>query len=415
MNSNFFINTRKNFSSNMLDNSIAIFFSGNQVKMSADSFYKFTPNRNFYYLTGISEPSPILVVSKINNTISEKMFILKANPLLEKWNGKTISSEEVTAISSIKDVSYIDDFEKYLHNLISLQDINIYLDLEVDNFDSNTLTHNQIFAKKIRKIYPNIIIKNSYPILSSLRITKSNEEVELIKKAINVTKSGFESMLKNSYAGITENLLEAHFDFELKKYNVTGIAFNSIIASGHNSTILHYENNSATTKNNDLVLCDIGSEFEHYKSDISRTFPVNGKFTDRQKELYNIVLNGQLKVIQNIKPGLTLQDLNKILIEYYLVKLKEINLIKDDSELSNYYYHSISHSLGLDTHDVGGRFLELKPGMVITVEPGLYIEEESIGIRIEDDVLITDTGCIVLSDEIIKTVEDIESFMLKNK
>lgn len=209
-----------------------------------------------------------------------------------------------------------------------------------------------------------------------------------------------------------EYQIESYFDFALKQHGVKDFAFKTIAASGKNATVLHYSDNNSKTEDGDLILFDVGAQYEYYNGDISRTFPVNGKFTDRQKTIYNIVLEGQQIVIDRAKAGIEFKSLNCILKDYYAKALSKIGLISNDEEVSKYYYHGVSHLLGLETHDVG-RHNEglLKSGMVMTVEPGLYIAEEGIGIRIEDNILIEDNGCRVLSKDIIKTVEDIEDFM----
>jgi Xaa-Pro aminopeptidase len=206
--------------------------------------------------------------------------------------------------------------------------------------------------------------------------------------------------------------LEAYFDFELKKSGVRDFAFKSIVASGKNGTVLHYSDNTDVMDDNSLVLCDLGAQWNYYNADITRTFPVNGKFTERQKQIYNIVLSGHDLIIDTIKAGIEFASLNETLKRYYAEELKKIGLIQTDDEVSKYYYHGVSHLLGLETHDVGrhneGKLLE---GMVLTVEPGLYIAEENIGIRIEDDVLVLKNGCEVLSKDIIRTVDEIEAYM----
>jgi Xaa-Pro aminopeptidase len=205
---------------------------------------------------------------------------------------------------------------------------------------------------------------------------------------------------------------EAYFDFELKKAGVRDFAFKSIVASGKNGTVLHYSDNDSIMEDGSLVLCDVGAQWNYYNGDITRTFPVNGKFTPRQRQIYDIVLGGHDLIIDTIRDGVEFASLNEILKKYYAEELKKIGLIKNDNEVSKYYYHGVSHLLGLETHDVG-RHNEglLREGMVLTVEPGLYIEEENIGIRIEDDVLVLKNGCEVLSKDIIRTADDIEKYM----
>lgn len=413
MNSNVFINNRKNLMEGLKDNSVLIMFAGNAPKKSADEAYPFTPNRNFYYLTGVNEEEVILMITKRDKRVEENLFIKKADPVMEKWVGKTISVDEAKAVSGINNIKYMEDFEGTLHKFITMYDINkLYLDLERDSFNSPA-TKEEVFAKKLIKKYPQVKIKNVYNKICNLRVIKNEEEIEETKKAIAITKEGIESLMKNAKAGMKEYQLEAHFDFVLKTNGVKDYAFKTIAASGKNATVLHYVDNNSEIKDGDLILFDLGAQLNYYNADISRTFPVNGRFTERQKQIYNIVLKAELEVIKAIKPGLPFTELNIIARKVLGEGLKEIGLIKEDTELSNYYYHGVSHYLGLDTHDVGSREAKLEPGMVVTVEPGLYISEEGIGIRIEDDVLVTKEGSEVLSKDIIKTVEEIEAFMNK--
>lgn len=259
--------------------------------------------------------------------------------------------------------------------------------------------------------YPYIRIKNIYHEIALLRTVKSKEEVELITKAIEVTNTGILSMMKNAKPGMMEYEIEAYFDFELKRNGIKDFAFPTIAAAGVNGTILHYGENNSKTADGDLLLLDLGAQYKYYNADISRTFPVNGKFTERQKAIYNIVLKANEEVMKAVKPGVTTLDLQKTAKAVLSEGCKAIGLIKEDSEIDRYYYHGVAHPLGLDTHDVGPRGIELKAGMIITDEPGLYIEEEKIGIRIEDDILVTEDGYVNLSKNIIKSVEDIENYM----
>lgn len=402
---------RKKLVEGLKNNSILIMFAGTAPKKSADEAYPFTPNRNFYYLTGIDEEKIILMISKVNGKVEENLFIQKADPVMEKWVGKTISAEEAKEISAIEGIKYLEDFEAIVHRLITTYDIEkVYLDLERDRWSSMNSISGE-FANTIKNKYPQIKVKNIFNSICELRLIKSEEEVEEIKKAIDITQKGIESLMKNAKADMKEYQLEAYFDFALKTNGVKDYAFKTIAASGKNATVLHYVANNSDIKDGDLILFDLGAQLNYYNADISRTIPANGKFTERQKQIYNVVLKAELEVIKAIKPGLPFVELNNIAKKYLTEGLKELGVIEKDEELSKYYYHGVSHFLGLDTHDVGSREVELKPGMVVTVEPGLYIEEEAIGIRIEDDVLVTEEGYEVLSKDIIKTVEEIEAFM----
>lgn len=410
MDNKFFINNRKKLYEKIKDNSIIILFSGTAPYRSADQKYKFTPNRNFYYLTGLDRENFTLIISKKNNQYFEEIFIEKNDPILEKWIGKKMGVEEVKEKSGIAKVSYIDNFNERLNKILLVDYYEyLYLDLEKREYTTDTLAIS--YSKSISSNYPYLKIENIYYLLSNLRMIKYDDEIENIKKAINYTKEGIKALMENSKPGLYEYQLESYFDFTIKNLGCMEKSFKTIAASGKNATILHYEDNNNVINDNELILFDLGCEYEYYCSDISRTFPSNGKFSDRQKEIYNIVLKAEMETIKYVKPGLTLKQLNEFTKKILIEECKKIGLIKEDNEINKYYYHSVSHFLGLDTHDVGDYNRKLEPGMVITIEPGLYIEEEKIGIRIEDDILITKDGCINLSEDIIRTVDEIEAFM----
>lgn len=415
MDSNFFINNRNKLFKEMKDNSIAILFSGKAPKKLGDENYQFTPLRNFYYMTGLDRQNMILMLYKKGEVRETLIFIERYDEIKAKWVGAVMLPNEVTEVSGIENTAYLDEFNENLATYMFNKRIeNVYMDFE--NRDFNNIGDTFSLSSKIKNNYPYINFINAHNIIAEFRMLKEPWEVEKIKKAINITKKGIYSMMSNSKAGMMEYEIEAYFDFELKKNGVKDFAFKSIAASGKNGTTLHYSDNNCKTKDNDLILFDVGAQWEYYNGDITRTFPVNGKFTERQKQIYNIVLEGQQKVIKAIKPNLEFKRLNEILREHYAVELKKIGLISSDEEVSKYYYHGVSHMLGLETHDVG-RHNEglLQEGMVFTVEPGLYIAEEEIGIRIEDNIIVTKDGCEVLSKDIIRTVDEIENFMAGNK
>lgn len=415
MDKEFFIRNRKALLDRVEDNSILLLFAGKAPYKSADEQYQFIPNRNFYYITGIDEEMVILLISKLNGVVSEKLFIQRPDPVMAKWIGATISENEATEKAGILEIDYLDRFEGAIGSLFSRNKVEkVYLDLERQELDTST-TKAQEQAKLLTQKYPYIQIKNIYYDIAELRMIKSPEEINLIKRAIEVTKEGILSMMDNAKPGMMEYEIEAYFDFVLKKNGITNNAFHTIAGSGINGTILHYSANNTQTKDGDLILFDLGAQYNYYNADITRTFPVNGKFTQRQKDIYNVVLRANEAVKAAAKPGILLKELNDIAKGVLIQGCKDLGLIKEDNEISKYYYHSVSHFLGLDTHDVGSYSMRLMPGMVITNEPGLYIEEEAIGIRIEDNLLITEDGCENLSKDIIKTVEDIENYMLKIK
>lgn len=413
MNKGFFEKNRQNMLEKVKDNSVVVIFAGEAPQKSADENYSFTPNRNFYYLTGINREKMILMITKINNKVQQTLFIEKSDPVMAKWIGERMSPAEASEISGIDSINYLESFEGTLNRFLSNYEVNhLYLDLERREW-SSIPTVAQLFAKDVNDKYPYLRIKDVYHILSELRMVKSEEEIEITRKAIDITYEGIKNLMRNVKPGMIECQAEAYFDFVLKSSGVTDYAFKTIAASGINGTVLHYSENNSQIKDGDLLLLDLGAQWNYYNADISFTFPVNGKFTDRQKQIYNIVLKALRETTKAIKPGVPYQRLNEITKEVLSEGLKEIGLIKDNSEIGKYYYHNVSHHLGLDTHDVGSREVELKEGMLLTVEPGLYISEEGIGIRIEDDVLVTKDGHEVLSKDVMRTVEEIEDFMSK--
>ncbi len=390
-------------------------FSGHAPMRSLDESYPFVVDRSFFYLTGIQRENMVLVLKKsYKDEYSEALYIEPYDEVMAKWVGGRMRAAEATEISGIQQISSVEDFDGHLNGYIErsrgLGKLHVYLDLWRYRKDqADTPAHS--LAAKLQQRYPAVAIEEIYGDLAAMRAIKDEKELELMGKAQEATRIAIEAMLRHAQPGMNESELEGAFDFSLYKQNVRQHAFPSIVAGGIRATTLHYVENNQEVKDGELVLIDLGSACQNYCSDISRTFPVNGKFTDRQKELYNTVLEAQNIVIREAKPGMTLGDLNNLVMAFYESKLESLGLTKS---VRDYYYHSVSHQLGLDTHDIcTDRERTLAPGMVITVEPGLYVEEEAIGIRIENDVLITDSGCIDLSAAIPRTVEEIEAIMAK--
>ncbi len=400
-----FIIHRKNIVKNQENNSILIAFASKEVEDN------YVVNKNFFYSTGINEDSDKLIIEKDSQgNIHEYLFIKPYDPIKEKWIGRGLNKEEAYNISGIEDIHYLDEFDSFVSDLLTKYNT-VYLDFEEKT--DNYLTDIDQYANSLLKINTHVKFLNSNNLFKIARTIKTKSEIEEIKKAIHITRLGIEELFKNSKDNLKEYQLESYFDQSIKYNGANGYAFGTIAASGKNSCCLHYSANKDTMHNGDLILFDLGSTYNNYCSDISRTFPVNGKFTPRQRQIYEIVLNGQKLMFENMKPGITQKELNQILVKYYAKELKAIGLIKEDSEVSKYYFHGVSHHMGLDCHDLCV-YGPLEEGNVISNEPGLYIKEENIGIRIEDDVLITRDGCINLSSEIIKEIDDIEKFMALN-
>lgn len=393
-------------------------FSGNAPMKSMDEAYPFAVDRNFYYLTGIEKENMILVLRKTySGDVVESLYIEPYDEWLAKWVGPRMKADEAKAISGVQSIRDLGAFEDDLNSFISvnrgLGKYCVYLDLWRYRKDqADTQAHK--LAATLQQRYPAVDIEDINGDMSALRTVKTEEEIALMRKAQESTRIAIEAMMKHAYPGVNESELEGAFDFALMKQGVREHAFKSIVAGGERATTLHYSENNCIVEDGRLVLIDLGSAEKNYCADISRTFPVNGKFTERQKEIYNAVLEAQRIVIENAKPGTTTRELNQLVIDYYESRLDDLGLRKEGKTVRDYYYHGVSHHLGLDTHDIcTERERILKPGMVITVEPGLYIADEGIGVRIENDVLITENGCIDLSADILKSVEDIEELMKK--
>lgn len=412
-----YIKRRKSVFHKLMDNSIAILHSGYKQFKSADSEYPFVVNHNFYYLTGIDQADVTLVIGKFNQEYHEYLFLDSIDEVMAKWVGRTLYKKEASEISGIstENMRFNENFYTFITNTLQptrhFTNVaeNVYLDLERRE---QTLynTFALVFAKKIKKEYPSVKIENLYAMLLRLRMVKEEYEVELIRESIETTKKAIYNVMYHAKEHHMESIAQAYHDFELIAADKIN-SFDPIIAAGHNATILHYVANNSKIEPNTLMLMDVGCYTKHYSSDISRTFPVSGKFTDRQKEVYEIVLDCNKKCIAYAKAGMSWKELNDFAKRILANGCKKLGLIKEDCELEKYYFHSIGHSLGLDVHDPSIDNLGLLEGMVITIEPGLYIPEESIGIRIEDDIQITKDKAIVLSKDIIKEIKDIENMM----
>jgi len=413
--SELFATNRKNFGDTMENNSMLIVFSGTAPVKRGDEFYTYAPQRNFYYMTGISRPNLVFMQKKdAKGEVKCRLYLERYDELVAKWDGAALNVEKAKEISGVEDFSYIDELHGHIASAFLREKIKtVCLDMENRSLSAPN-TPELDLAALLREKFPMVNLADAHPMFAALRVIKAPQEVGHLQKAADVTQEAFEAVLKSCRPGMAEYELEAHLDYIFKKSGCKDRAFHTIMAAGKNACILHYRENDAKINDGDLVLVDFGAQWENYSADVTRTFPANGKFSERQKQLYNIVLGALNKVIDMIKPGIVYGAMNEAVIEYYGEELVKIGLISDKKDVSKYYFHGVAHMLGLETHDVGtDRELLLKPGMVFTVEPGLYIAEEGIGIRIEDDVVVTENGCEVLTKGIIKEVDKIEAFMAK--
>lgn len=400
------------------DGAILILYSGVAPKKSADQVYPYEVNRNFYYLTGIDQPDSYLLMVKGANNKKSILFLEPYSELKALWEGEVLKFDVAKELSQVDDVLANNTIKNITSQFLSPTRSAIYGEIKYLYFDFERLNMfespyvTEKLANNFSKLYPHLKIENINSFLNDLRSVKEEHEVDLIKEAIKITNEGLLNIFENAEPGLKENQIEAYYNFVLNWHGVKP-SFKTIAGSGVNATILHYDKNNSYTEDNDLILFDLGVEYNKYCSDISRTIPVNGKFTERQKEIYEIVLNCNKEVIKFLKPGVTNLEFNNYAKKLLADGLIKIGKIKDESELSKYYYHSIGHFLGLDVHDVGDYTKPFKAGQILTVEPGLYLKDEKIGIRIEDNILLTENGSINLSRNIPKEISDIERIMQK--
>ncbi len=385
---------RKRLVSELPDASLLVLFSGTQWPKSADDLYAFTPNRNFLYVTGLDQPNQVLLVAKQGNVVRELVFVEPPDPEVEAWTGPMMTLDEAKAVARVDEAvprSALPDYvARYLHQGYRT----VALDLERRRWDDPP-SPGVRFAEELCARYPGVTIQNVYPLVARLRRIKLPEEVSAIRAAIACTKAGLEALVGQLAPGRLECELEAEFIRVLRRQNAQW-AYEPIIASGINATIQHYSANSRRIEPHELLLVDAAAEVDYYKADITRTFPVDGRFNSRQADLYDVVWEAVEETLALVRPGTTFADLNETARRVLTRGLAGLNLLRDASELTRYYYASVGHYLGLDTHDVGV-YDTLEPGMVLTIEPGVYVREEAIGIRIEEDVLVTNEGMEVLS------------------
>lgn len=411
----FFAQNRKKLTDQLEEKSVTFILSSLDKVKNRDTLYRFRQDANFFYLTGLELKRSVLVMYKYNGKIFETLFRKVLDPTLEKWVGKNIPVDhikKVSGITDIRDLNDLDDFYKQVFHNIGMEKVLMYNEYIPELV---VPTYTQVFASNLRKRFTFISISSVNPLLDKLRSVKSDCEIKMIQRAIEITGMGLTDLMKNLRPEITENECEGILIHNYIKYGSVQPAFQTISASGENATVLHYEDNNRVTGKSDLILIDTGAEYKNYASDITRTYPVNGKFTAEQKKFYNLVLKASKEVIKKAKPGVKLSDLQEITKETLFKGLYDLKMVKEKTDLSKYYYHGVSHFLGLDTHDVGNNSLPLEKNNIITVEPGLYLAEKNIGIRLENDVLITDKGCKNLSEAIVIETDEIEEIMSKKR
>jgi Xaa-Pro aminopeptidase len=422
MNKNLFAKNREKLFAKLPENSLAIINSNDEMPRNGDQLFKFRQNSDLFYLTGINQPKTILLISpdNPNENFREILFTTQPTELFSTWYGHQADKNELTSISGIKNIMWLEDFEITLKDLL-INAENVFLSSnEYIKFIPDFPDRNHRFTLELKEKYPLHSYKRLAPILAGLRLIKEPEEIAAIQKACDITAKAFERVLKQTKPDIYEFQIEAEISYEFTVNAADAHAYYPIIASGENACTLHYIENRGICKNGDLLLMDFGCEINNYASDCSRTIPVNGKFTERQKACYQSVLTVYKEILTHFVVGNTIDNLNKEtnrLIEKELVKLglfSEADIISQNIGtplFKKYFMHGVSHFLGLDVHDVGSKQIQFQEGMILTCEPGIYIKEEKMGIRLENDILITKDGPVNLMKNIPMEIEEIEKIM----
>lgn len=421
-----FIQNRKRFQKRMKPNSIAVFVSNDEWPSNGDALHSFKQNSDLYWLTGITQEDSTLMLfpNHPDPKMREVLVLTRPNEMKEKWDGKRLRASEATAISGISTVIWSDSWKPVFQTCMHLAD-NIYLDSnENDRKASWIVTREYRFIEEMKRKYPLHEYMRAAPIMRELRAIKQPKEIEVVKEAIAITEATFRDLLGLIRPGIFEYEIEAAIYFGFLSRRATGPAYGSIIASGDRARTLHYVSNNQECKDGELLLMDFGAEYGGYCADLTRTIPVNGKFSKRQKEVYNACLHLHDYAKSILKPGISVVDYTEKVGDEATKQFIKIGLLQK-SDVKNedpnnrayrkYLYHGISHHLGIDVHDVGTRTEPVQAGMLFTVEPGIYIEEEQMGIRIENNIWLTKTGHIDLMKSIPITVEEIEACMKKGR
>ena len=422
LNPQIFINNRQRFVKSMLPNSIAIFVSNDEWPSNGDALHSFKQNSDLFWLSGVTQEDSMVILFPDNPDpkYREVLVLVRPNEIKEKWDGKRLRANEAKQMSGMATVVWLDSIDALLQTWIHLAD-HIYLDSNENDRKASLIRSREYrFIDEMKSRYPLHSYQRAAKIMKELRGIKTAEEVEVMQKAIDITDNTFRRLLQFIKPGVMEYEIEAEIYHSFLSQRATGPAYGSIIASGDRARTLHYVSNNQECKAGELILMDFGAEYGGYCADLTRTVPVSGKFTRRQKTVYNACLHLHDYAKSLLKPGITIVDYTDKIGEEATQQFLKIGLLKktdvknEDPEnraYRKYLYHGISHHLGVDVHDLGTRTSPIKAGMVFTVEPGIYIEEEQMGVRIENNLWITRNGNKDLMKNIPITVEEIESLM----
>jgi len=424
LDSKIFVDNRRNFVKHLKPKSLAVFNSNDIYPTSADGTLPFKQATDIFHLSGVDQEESILVIfpDAHKGEHKEMLFLKETNDHIAVWEGAKLNKDQALGVSGIKNVFWLTEFERVFTEVMSHAE-NVYLNSN-EHLRANveTETREARFVKWCKESFPIHTYQRAAPIMHQIRAIKSDLEVEVMQMAADITTKGYDRILKYIKPGVMEYELEAEFMHEWLMNRSRGFAYTPIIGSGYNACVLHYIENNDACKDGDLILFDVGCEYGNYACDVTRCFPVNGKFTERQKDVYSAVLRVKKASEKLLVPGNNLIDYHKAvgkLMEAELIGLKLITQEEVDSEdpawpaYKKYFMHGTSHYIGLDVHDVGLWTGKIEAGMVFTCEPGIYIPEENLGIRLEDDLVVTENGLINLTKHIPIEIEDVEAAMAK--
>ena len=412
MNSGFHAGNRKKLYEMLKPASVLMMFAGDELRKTNDEYYPFFADRSFVYLTGILQKQSVLVAVKAaDGSVAERIYMLPPDAHAERWTGRRLKPAETAEKSGIEDVRLLTRFDTEMHALLAggLYE-NIYLDLYRESpEDIDRPAHGML--RRVQKEYPFIKVMNANALLRKLRLIKQPCEIEAMRRAEQITGEGILAMMKASRPGMFEYQYKAEFDRVLGQYGPGGPGFPSIISAGENNFCIHYYSYTGQAKDGDMILNDVGAQYDGLIVDVSRGWPCNGKFSERQKLLYECALATSNYMFSIIRPGMKMDDVDRTIRQYNAQKLIEAGVMKSVDEIGTYMWHGGAHHIGYDVHDVVERPAVLAPGMVFCVDVGIYHEDWGIGFRLEDNCLVTETGCENLSAAIPRTVEDIENAM----
>lgn len=420
----FFEENRNKLAKLLKENSVAFIHANDEMPRNGDQYFPFRQHSDLFYLTGINQEKTVLALCP-NHPLPkcrEILFIVKPNPTMETWYGKKLTKTEATDISGIENIIYINDFDGQAEDLIYQSSI-IYLNIyENARFKTDVESRDLRYAKLLKDKYPLHSYERLAPLLTQLRTVKEPEEVNVMRHACDITRKAFERVLNFTKPDVYEFEVEAEITHEFIRHGAQGHAYYPIVASGENACILHYIENRKRCEDGEILLLDFGAEFQNYAADCSRSIPVNGKFTKRQRDLYEATLRVYKKARAMMVKGSSITIINKQVgklweeehVNLGLYTMQDLKNENPESPLyAKYFMHGIGHFLGLDVHDVGSRYQTLEPGMILTCEPGIYIREEGIGIRLETNILITEDAPIDLMANIPIEADEIEEWMNK--